>query len=402
MHIERLLIENFRNIVSLQEVPHPRFNVYEGDNGQGKTNLLEAIAVLSGLRSFRTSKLGECIRFEQARAEVGGRVVGRGQRVDLGVAIEGNRARVQIDGRPPSRQSEALVVLATVVFSAADLQLAHGEPAQRRRWLDRAMFQHRPGYLAELRRFESAIANRNALLRSALRNEAARPGAGVDLDALDAFDVVLAEVGGLIRARRDGFLRGFVADFGREFSAFGATGVEASLHYLVHEPSSARSYRPATALVGAAGGSAAAETEQLVADLRARRRLDLQRGVTSVGPQRDDIAVMLSGRPAAVHASAGQSRSLAIAWRIAEIASLERALGEPPVLLLDDLSSELDAERNAALMRHLDALGGQVFLTTTDARHIKLQADARRVRVQAGRLVASGLALGEDGGASSR
>jgi len=388
VYIERLLAENFRNLESLCEFPHRRFNIYEGDNGQGKTNLLEVIAVLSGLRSFRTARLGECVRFGAERAQLGARVSGRGHVVDLGVEIQGNKSRVQVDGRSVARSSEALHALATVIFSAADLGLPHGEPLARRRWLDRAVFQHRPGYLAELRRFESAMSNRNALLRAASGKGVDGGSALVDPATIEAFDGVLAEAAAVIRVRRRAFIEDFLPHFHREFEAIAHASADATLRYRPHRLSEVE-------WSGAAGGSVDDEREELLRALRQRRRLDVQRGVTSVGPQRDDLEVQLAGRPAASHASAGQSRALVIAWRIAEIASLEATLGEPPVLLLDDLSSELDATRNEALMRHLDALGGQVFLTTTDARHIHLRTACRTVRISAGRLLAAQPTMGD-------
>ena len=395
MRIERILAERFRNLDALRYEPHPRFNIFEGANGQGKTNLLEALSVLAGLRSFRTTRLGECVQFGADQAALGARVAGRGVRVDIGVEIQGPRSRVFVDGRAVSRNSEALGTLAAVIFCAADLGLPHGEPAARRRWIDRAIFGHRPGYLAEVRRFEAALAQRNALLRQADR---------VDFDAraLDAYDGVLAEAGAVLRARRQAFVATFGPQLQAEFAAVAAPGRVAGLRYEQHDPD-ARAAGPATDAFDAdkvgpdavgldeAAASASIELAALVEQLRgqlgARRRLDLRRGTTSVGPQRDDVGILLDGRPAREHASAGQSRALVIAMKIAEIRSLEATLGEPPVLLLDDLSSELDAERNAAMMHHLDALGGQVFLTTTDARYIQLATAHRVCTIAAGQLV---------------
>ena len=389
MRIERILAERFRNLDALRYEPHPRFNIFEGANGQGKTNVLEALAVLAGLRSFRTSRLGECVQFGASQAALGARVLGRGMRVDIGVEIHGQRSRVFVDGRAVSRSSEALGTLAAVIFCAADLALPHGEPAARRRWIDRAIFGHRPGYLAEVRRFEAALSQRNALLRQADRPE-------FDARALDAYDGVLSEAGAVIRARRRAFVATFGPQLQAEFAAFAAPGRVAALRYEQHALDAVTPLDSGAADVAAdvaAERSAASDLAHLAAELRAelvaRRRLDLRRGTTSVGPQRDDVGILLDDRPAREHASAGQSRALVIALKIAEIRSLEVTLGEPPVLLLDDLSSELDADRNAAMMHHLDALGGQVFLTTTDARYIQLATAHRVCTIASGQLVAA-------------
>lgn len=383
MRIERILAERFRNLDALRYEPHPRFNIFEGANGQGKTNVLEALSVLAGLRSFRTAKLGECVQFGAAQAALGARVVGRGMRVDIGVEIHGQRSRVFVDGRAVSRSSEALGTLAAVIFCAADLALPHGEPGARRRWIDRAIFGHRPGYLAEVRRFEAALAQRNALLRNADRPD-------FDPRALDAYDGVVADTGAVIRARRRAFVATFGPQLQAEFAAFAAPGRVAGLRYEQHAPDApARSDEDAPGAGFVDEPTVGALAAQLRAELGDRRRVDLRRGTTSVGPQRDDVGILLDERPAREHASAGQSRALVIALKIAEIRSLEATLGEPPVLLLDDLSSELDAERNAAMMHHLDALGGQVFLTTTDARYIQLATAHRVCTIASGQLVAA-------------
>lgn len=367
MRIERLHALQFRNLTELRVEPHPRFTILEGDNGQGKTNVLEAVAVLATLRSFRTARLGECVAFEAELAQIGCRVHGRGAHLDLGVEVAGNRSRVFVDGKPVRRSSEALGALAAVIFTAADLQLPHGDPATRRRWLDRAIFGHQPGYLQELRRYDKAVASRNALLRAA-------DAPDFDARALDAYDAVLAEAGARVSATRDAFASELSTLVSLEFRAFAAPGLRASLRYEPHDPGIE------------AGMDVAGRVAALQRRLAERRRLDLRRGTTSVGPHRDDVAMLLDGRQAREHASQGQSRALVLATKIAEIRSLEAALGEPPVLLMDDVSSELDRARNAALMHHLDAFGGQVFLTTTDASYIQLTAPRGVWRVSAGHL----------------
>ncbi len=367
MRIDRLVTERFRNLESVVLRPHARFTIFEGDNGQGKSNLLEAIAVLANLRSFRTSKLNDCIAFGAESAQLGGRVYGRGVGFDLGVELVAGRSRVFVDGKAVRRTSEVLGSLVAVLFSVADLSLPSGEPAARRRWLDRTIFHHQPEYLQDLRRYEKALASRNMLLRGG-----AQPG--FDVRALDAFDGQCAAAGGAVMARREAFCAALSLRIAAEFSEFAAPGLEAALRYLPYD-------NEASADTDADGRAA-----RLLQQLAAVRRNDLRRGTTSVGPHRDDIAMLLNQRPAREHASQGQCRALVLALKIAEIRSLEATLGEPPVLLMDDVSSELDRVRNAALMHHLDAFGGQVFLTTTDASHIQLTAPRDVIHVAAGRI----------------
>lgn len=389
MHIERLWIERFRNLAPLRWHPHPRFNIIEGDNGQGKTNLIEAIAVLSALRSFRAARLADCITFGEDDAGLGAKVAGGGGRIDLGLRIARGATTAYLDGARHPRASALLGQLKTVTFSAADLQLPAGEPAQRRRWLDRAMFQHDPSSLDDMRRYDAALQQRNAVLRRAVSE---RGVAAVDAGVLAAFDQLVIGHGARLRARRAAFVETFRQDVAREYRGFGDHRREVDLRYAVHGPDGL-AVTEATPDIGQ-------HEAALAAALQRRRALDLRRGVTSVGPHRDDVQLLLDGRPARDHASAGQARSLVISIKVAEIRSLERRHGEPPVLLLDDLSSELDATRNAALMQHIDALGGQVFLTTTAAAFIHLRSERAVLRMDAGALSrCDGLALAPGGDA---
>lgn len=347
MHIQRLYAEHFRNLSTLEWLPHRHFNLVTGDNGQGKTNVLEAIAVASGLRSFRTVKLQECLGFGQHEATLGLRIERRGLQEDLGVRLAGGHKKLVLGGKACTAMAQYLGRLTVVLFVPTDLQLPQAEPAERRRWLDRLVFNHEPGHLHDLRRYETALTNRNALLRQA-RTSVLDPG------LLDAYDQVLVHSGMKILERRQRILARYVPILTDAFRRIAAPGLEADAVYTMRKNISSE--------------------EEMLQQLIHSRSKDLARGFTTVGPHRDDVELRVGDRPAAVHASQGQSRALVLAMKIAEMRSLEADFGEPPVLLMDDISSELDASRNRALMGYLDELGGQVFLTTTDASHIRVAA----------------------------
>lgn len=368
MQIERLHADDFRNLVAVDLVPHPRFNLIEGDNGQGKTNILETIYLLSGLRSFRTARLAECVRFDAAKAILAARLVRGGVQSDLGLELGQRRNRVWLDGKVTRRNADYLGRLIVVMFTPDDLRLPHAEPGARRRYLDRAVFNHSPGYLDELRRYERALSQRNALLRDV-------DGRGVDLELLTVFDDLVAEAGSIVCERRARFVAEFSPLVARHFSEVASPELAASLLL-----------KSAVEVDGAA--TADAWRQGLKEALVAGRRRDIGRRFTGIGPHTDDLVLTIQDRPARVHASQGQCRALILAMKIAEIRSLEARLGEAPVLLMDDVSSELDRHRNQALMTHLDDLGGQVFLTTTDARHIALTAPRRVFRMTQGRCAA--------------
>lgn len=359
MHIERLFAEHFRNLDTIEWWPHRHFNLVSGENGQGKTNLLEAIAVAASLRSFRTSKLSDCLAFDQKEATLGLRIERRGLSEDLGVRIDVGQKKLFLDGKPATSMSNYLGRLVVVLFAPTDLALPHAEPSERRRWLDRLAFNHEPVHLTDLRRYEQALANRNALLRQ-------HKSAHIDVGMLEAFDQVLAHSGMKLIARRQRILQRFAPILRDAFLRIAAPGLTADALY-----------QPRDEVV---------DEVQLQSLLFRSRAQDLARGHTTRGPHRDDVDLRIADRTAAAHASQGQCRALVLAMKIAEMRSLEADFGEPPVLLMDDISSELDAARNRALMGYLEELGGQVFLTTTDAAHIRVAAPRQVFLMQAGQL----------------
>ncbi len=363
MHIERLFAEHFRNLETIEWWPHRHFNLVSGDNGQGKTNLLEAIAVAASLRSFRTSKLGDCLAFAEKEATLGLRIERRGLQEDLGVRITPGHKKLFLDGKAATSMTSYLGRLVVVLFAPTDLALPHAEPTERRRWLDRLAFNHEPAHLADLRRYEQALANRNALLRQ-------HKGAQVDVGLLEAFDQVLAHSGMKLIARRQRILQRFAPILRDAFERIAAPGLTADVRYQPRDEVD--------------------DEVQLQRLFLTHRSRDLARGHTTRGPHRDDVDLRIADRTAAMHASQGQCRALVLAMKIAEIRSLEADFGEPPVLLMDDISSELDAARNRALMGYLDELGGQVFLTTTDAAHIRVAAPRQVFLMQSGQLTETG------------
>lgn len=366
MHIERLYAERFRNLEPLEWRPHRHFNLVTGDNGQGKTNLLEAIFLLAGLRSFRTARLQECVRFGAAdatlavtyRRHVGG-PGSPGDRGDLGLQISQKGRKITVDGKPAHNAADYLGRLVVVLFAAGDLQLPHAQPADRRRWLDRVVFNHDPVHLLDLRQYEKVLGSRNALLKQARQKP-------VDPAMFDVYEQMLARHGAAIVHRRAAVVTRFAPLVREVFGRIAAPGLDGDVVYAPR----------------------GLEAQDLEASLRQalleRRERDRILGYTTSGPHRDDVELRIAGRPAHLHASQGQCRALVLACKIAEIRSLEQALGEPPVLLMDDVSSELDAARNRALMTYLDALGGQVMLTTTDPAYIRVHAPRQVVRVEAG------------------
>ena len=266
------------------------------------------------------------------------------------VEIRDARRAATVDGKSVRDPDELFGGLAVVAFTPDDLALVKGGPDGRRRLLDRAVQNRHAAHLADSRDYQRALKSRNQLLRQ-----------GAPAALRDAFDQPLARLGAKIRLRREQLLDELRGHAARAFAEVARGEAPLELSYLAAGRES-DGLGPEAAL---AGEEALAGTLRLALERRAPR--DLERGYTSVGPHADDLALAIGDRPARLFASQGQSRAVVLAFRIGEIENLRRLQGRAPLLLLDDVSSELDPKRNAFLMAYLSGLRGQVVLTTTDA-----------------------------------
>jgi len=362
LRVTSLQITDFRNLAEVTLVPSPRTTLFVGDNGQGKTNLLEAIFFLTTLKPLRATRLAELIRFGAQRTVVSAEIDGPGGLRRLAVQVDEAGRTASLDGKPQDRLEGYFEGLAAVCFAPDDLLLVKGSPEGRRRFLDRAAFNRWPAVLAEVREYLRALRSRNAALRTS------------SADVEESFRDPLLRTGARLLVRR----RDVVAEL--------APRVDLAFHE-ISGPAAPRAqvtYRPAGGLE--LDGPEAQIVERLRAAVEARAPRDRERGFTSVGPHMDDLSLALAGRPARTYASQGQQRALVLALKIAEIENIRALLGRPPLLLLDDVSSELDPEKNRFLLAYLRALDGQAFLTTTDARLLEPAAgpETRFLRVAAG------------------
>ncbi|MFO0574079.1 MAG: DNA replication/repair protein RecF [Polyangia bacterium] len=438
MQVHGLSARGFRNLAGITLLPHPRFNVLSGENGQGKTNILEAIYLIATLRSFRTLRTEELIQFGEPNAELRARVQHRDVQRALGVRLETRPTKkvALVDGKQASG-SEYFGAVNVVLFAPEDLRLPKGPPVGRRRFLDRAIWNTLPAYLDEVRTYDRVLRSRNALLRQDLRSaldkrrhahthadaaaqqaaagdgvhvelgaDGAADGAGgpvtasataavalpSSLDLLDIFDEKLADAGAVLMRRRHAYVRELLPEACAAFAEVSRSGLPIDLRY---QPGVSASQREAALAVAEdPRGLRALLLEQLKRD----RRRDLIRGYTHSGPHADDLALDLDGRPADQHASQGQLRAIVLSLKIAEIQHLGRHLGDPPVLLLDDVSSELDPQRNGYLFEFLRSVPCQVFITTTSPSFVQLgtpqggdgDSDRRDYQVVAGQVEPTG------------
>jgi DNA replication and repair protein RecF len=360
VRLESVVVENFRNIEKAS-IKFPADGiVVVGDNGHGKTNLLEAIGYLELLRSIRGARDRDLIRFGAEAFHVSAQVAGAAaNRVDVGVARSGEK-RTSLDGAPTDKLGDALGAVPSVCVSPSDVALVASGPAERRRAMDIVLALTDRAYLNALRTYRAALMRRNAVLRSRRRDRA----------ALRAWEPALASAGATIVSAR----RGWVDGFGGRFSALVAT---------IGEPQ-------AMSMAYSSPLSEDGELEsQLTAALEASREQDEQRGATQCGPHRDDLAILMGGKPLRVTGSAGQQRTAAIALRLVEAETFRARTRVQPLLLLDDPFAELDrgrAGRVLALLEDATAGGvGQAVLCVPRAEEIP-EAFTRleRWRVQSG------------------
>jgi DNA replication and repair protein RecF len=356
VRLARLALRDFRNF-ERQDVDFPAEGlVVIGENGHGKTNLLEAIYYLQLLRSVRGARDQDLVRFGAPGFHLGASIDRGGDPSgarDVGAGFEraSKRKRVRLDGAEPPRLSDALGALPSVIFSPGDAGLVAGSPAERRRYLDVTLALTSRRYLAALQAYRGALLRRNAALRDAART--GRPDASVSV-----WEPALAEHGAILWTVR----RAWVADRADAFAALCAA---------IGERSPARMRYVSALAVEDGSDPLSATREALERALADKRALDLKRGVTHAGPHRDDLELTLGGRDLRVYGSAGQQRTAAIALRMLEAATLRDAIGSPPLFLLDDPFAELDARRSHRILELLGEVGlGQTILVVPRASDI--------------------------------
>lgn len=329
MWIQWVDFVDFRNYPRLHYSPSPALNVLTGPNAQGKTNLLEGLAVLLLGRSFRPARPADLVAWQAPGAVLSGELRRGGETS----RILCRRVEPREDGAW-ALGGEGCPWARAIPFGWADLEIVTGAPQARRNFLDGFAGKLRPAHLSTVRRYRQVVGRRNHLLQQ-----------GVPPAALEPWDRQLAPLAIELGRRRREATRLLQREIGTLYPEMGGRG------------SVELDYR---------GTLAEEATEADVLDQLARRRRDeARRGQTLVGPHRDDLAIAVGGHDLRATGSRGQQRLLALALRLAEVGPVTEAVGSPPVLLLDDALSELDLEVQGRVVRHMDR-GGQVFLTTAE------------------------------------
>ena len=335
MILDNLKLRCYRNLADLDVSWNGHFNVIYGQNAQGKTNLLEAIYLLGHLKSFRGARGHELIKHAAEKAWVGAKVKKTGVQHRLEIALQKTGRNPRINGKTVKKLSDFLGYMRTVIFTPEELNSVKGFPAGRRALLDRAILQTDPAYLDRVQEYDRVLRQRNQLLKQQ-----------ADDDQLAPWTESLVRTGSRIRHDRLTYLARFLPRLCQAYREITAGTESAGLKYSVEE------------------NSIEGLSDYLVEALQRLAPREKKLGLTLAGPHRDDLDFLVEERSLRCFGSQGQQRSYLLAFKAAQVMDLEKQLQDPPVLLLDDLASELDLRRQEGFFNFLLQRSGQIFLTS--------------------------------------
>lgn len=328
-------IRSFRNIHRAVLHPSTGFNLLVGQNAQGKTSTLEAIYLVSVGRLLRGSKDAEGIQEGQESSQVLASLEPAGTTLGMELQV-GKRKKALLNGLPQPKASALIGRLPSVCFCAGDLEIVSGEPSARRLFMDTELCQLHPAYLRWLTVYKRALDHRNALLKYA-QDHAVEDG------RFEVWEAQMSESGEHLRSHRSKWVQEIAATAQPSHAHMGS-GEKLDVSYTVKD-----------------------NWPELLSAWQNERRLDIARGTTSTGPHRDDLTIEVGAKSARLFGSQGQQRTAVISIKLAVLETAKATLGFPPVLLLDDIFSDLDARRRERLTEVALGFGGQVFVTCTEA-----------------------------------
>lgn len=354
MKIKSLKIKGFRNLKEINFEPCENVNVIYGENAQGKTNLIEAVWLFTGAKSFRGAKDSELKGFNSENTVLEAVFENNGIIQDAKIIIE-NRRKAFLNGKPLSSASALAGNFHAIVFSPVDLSLVRDGPKERRRFLDIAIGQIYPKYINCLKAYTRAVTQRNLILK-----EANKTGQ-LNNNILSAFEAEICENGKKIIDYRERYLEKITPFLTEIYSGLTGKRENLTLKY-----------------VNTLGDKEFADF------LVQSRRTDMQSGITSAGPHRDDIEFFINNISARNFGSQGQMRSVALCLKLAEAQVIKNLTGEYPIALLDDVMSELDPTRQEYILNHIN--GWQVLITACEPDIINRLERGKCVKIEKGRI----------------
>lgn len=342
MFIQSLRLYQFRSLHDQSIQFSPYANFLHGQNGQGKTNVVEAMALLATGRSFRTTHLNELVRWGKDSASVFAKILGNQNEFEIGVSIQDEKKSAYLNGDKVEFLSAFLGKVLAVTFSPTDLILVRGAPQERRRFLDKHLVDFRPNLMSAMLEFHRALKNKNAILRSGR----------ADIRQLEVWDGIIAQRSLEIYGARQEFLLQLQERAEQFAEILGASDGGIGLRLKSN--------------IGIESHESLC-VERIIEKITAAREREIGQGISVIGSHRDDVIIELGGKAAKAFASQGQARTIILALKLAVIELVEEQRGEAPILLLDDVESELDSFRREKLIELIFAKPRQVFMTGTAA-----------------------------------
>jgi DNA replication and repair protein RecF len=354
MQLMTLQARNFRNFERLELECGARFNILLGNNGQGKTNILESIYVLGQLRSFRGVGRAELTRWGEEVVSLQGTVEhpAHNGKLTLGMSWNGQRRVLKVQGREIQRTIDYLGHLNVLVFAADSVQVIKGSPEGRRRLLDRALVSLQPTYLGLLQRHQVILKHRNRLLK----------GPKIDRASLDVWNSQFAEVGAEVIRARSRYLKRLNHQLGRLNALKLGNPTALQVRY---QPALGGGTDDQEGL-GYDGGDMASTVQRMMEGIARVERYELRARMSLIGPQRDDVSFTLEGHDLKNYGSQGEQRLAVLLILIGMLEDLEAELGTPAIVLLDDMVAELDRRRRGLLWEFLQNMCAQVFISGTE------------------------------------
>jgi DNA replication and repair protein RecF len=373
MQVRQIELTNFRNYSEQTIAVQPEINVFFGANAQGKTNILEAVYLCACARSHRTSRDSDMIFQGQDLYRVKLKYALRsGQEEEIEIhyldAVSGDPQRLKAirqiyqNGVSLDKVGDLMGLFHAVIFAPEDLMMIKEGPSSRRRFLDLLISQIRPTYFQDLQRYSRLLQQRNKMLKDLreLKADAAQ-------EQLEVWDLSLAQCAARIIAQRLQYTQRITELAEKNHSTISSGKEKLNVRYKTISGISLKDSTPEI-------------MDKIFRKYKTNVYDDIQKGITSIGPHRDDLELLLNEEPMKPYASQGQQRSAVLALKLAELGIITQDIGERPVLLLDDVMSELDADRRRCLLESIEQ--AQVFVTCTDANHVV--ADIREANTHAG------------------
>lgn len=365
MYVKKLRLESFRNLEDITIYPSTGMNVIYGSNAQGKTNLLEALWIFTGGHSFRGARDTELIRIGASAFQLSMDFFSRERDQTAKLDFNEGKRSTNINGVKKNTGSALIGVVCAVIFSPEHLSLIKGGPSKRRNFIDGALCQMRPAYAKVLSSYNRSLLQRNALLKEISQNSALK-------EMLEIWNYRMAKYGAEIMKERERYAR-FLNSYGGGVYK----GISQEREEIIF------SYAPSVKC--SLNENNRNDLEKMIyQEMLQMESRDIRMGYTSSGPHRDDLDIFIDGMSSRIYASQGQQRSAVLAMKLTEAQILSETLNESPLILLDDVMSELDTSRQDYLLNQLE--GKQVFITCCSPETIDLMEKGKKFYVEKGKV----------------